>query len=441
MIHTFKACGVYIALDVHGGSVHMVDEIVYDLLRGGDVSKYAKTELEETRREISELKEAGLLDSSCPEEASKPVFNRPVIKAMCLHVAHDCNLRCKYCFAETGDYAGGRKLMSLDVAKRALLYLAEHSASRHNLEVDFFGGEPLLNFDVVRGAVLYGRELEKKYNKNIRFTITTNAYRVTDEMADFINREMKNLVISIDGRREVHDAMRPNAAGRGSWDTVLQNAKKLIGGRGDKEYYIRGTYTNRNLDFSKDVMAVADEGFREISVEPVVDAGALSICRDDLEKIREEYERLAALYIERKKEGRPFHFFHFMIDLDSGPCVNKRLRGCGAGSEYVAVTPDGDIYPCHQFVGENDFRMGSVYGGQPDPKISDKFMACHVFSKEKCAECWAKYYCSGGCFADAYFSSGGDISKPNDLSCEIEKKRVEIAIALKAIAAQGQCKP
>jgi len=436
LVHTFKACGVYVALDVHGGSVHMIDEIVYDILNETDLSKYSKKEVKEAQEEIEELKAAGLLDSPCPEAALNPAFNRPVIKAMCLHVAHDCNLRCRYCFAQTGDYAGGRELMSIEVAKRALLYLVEHSQNRHNLEVDFFGGEPLLNFDVVRQAVIYGRELEKRYNKNIRFTITTNAYHVTDEMASFINAEMKNLVISIDGRQEVHDAMRPNAAGKGSYEKVLANARKLIGGRGDKEYYIRGTYTNRNLDFSNDVLSVANAGFKEISVEPVVDAGELSISRADIPAIYEEYEKLAALYLERKKEGRPFHFFHFMVDLESGPCLNKRLRGCGAGIEYIAVTPGGDIYPCHQFAGEKSFYMGNVSQGEIDCEISQKFKDCHVFSKEQCSECWAKYYCSGGCFADAYFS-GGDIAKPNELSCAIEKKRVETAIALKVIAAQA----
>jgi len=437
LIHAFEACGMHVALDVHGGSVHQVDKIVYDLLTGADTSGYREEEAAEAVREIGELAAAGLLDSPCAKNAYDPVFNKPVIKALCLHVAHDCNLRCKYCFAQTGDYAGGREIMPLKIAERALLYLAENSGNRHNLEVDFFGGEPLLNFEVVRGAVLYGRALEKKYNKNIRFTMTTNAYRVTDEMADFINAEMKNLVISIDGRREVHDAMRPNAGGQGSYDKVLENARRLIGGRGDKEYYIRGTYTSQNIDFANDVMAIADAGFKEISLEPVVDAGALSISREDLPAIRGEYEKLASLYLKRREEGRPFHFFHFMIDLESGPCLNKRLRGCGAGSEYIAVTPSGDIYPCHQFAGERAFYMGNVSGGGLNREIGQRFTECHVFSKEKCAGCWAKYYCSGGCFADAYFS-GGDISKPNDLSCELEKKRIETAIALKVVAARGK---
>lgn len=437
MIHTFKLGDIYAVLDVHSGSVHQVDEIVYDILNDQAAGKYGDEEIREAWAEIEELKQQGLLDSPAAVEDYHPEFNRPVVKSMCLHVAHDCNLRCKYCFANTGDYEGSRELMPLETAKRALLFLAKNSGNRRNLEVDFFGGEPLLNFNVVRGAVEYGRELEKQYDKNIRFTITTNAYHVTDEMADFINAEMKNLVISIDGRREVHDVMRPNAAGAGSYDKVLKNARKLIGGRGGKEYYIRGTYTNRNTDFSRDVMAIADAGFDQISVEPVVDGGELAIGEADLPQIFGEYEKLAELYLERKKLGKPFHFFHFMIDLESGPCLNKRLRGCGAGSEYIAVTPNGDMYPCHQFAGVDAFYMGNVFENTKNEDIGGKFTECHVFSKEKCAGCWAKYYCSGGCFADAYFTNN-DIAKPNHLSCEIEKKRVETAIVLKILAAEGE---
>ncbi len=435
MIHAFKMGDVYAVLDVNSGSVHAVDEIVYDILTEQAKGKFTDEEIWEACTEIEELKQEGLLDSPAALEDYRPEFNKPVIKAMCLHVAHDCNLRCKYCFANTGDYEGSRELMPLETAKQALLFLVRNSGNRRNLEVDFFGGEPLLNFSVVRGAVDYGRELEKEYNKNIRFTMTTNAYHVTDEMADFINTEMKNLVISLDGRREVHDAMRPNAGGEGSYDKVLKNAGKLIGGRNGQEYYIRGTYTNRNTDFSNDVMAIADAGFDQISVEPVVDAGALSIGEGDLPRIFGEYEKLAGLYLERKKAGNPFHFFHFMIDLESGPCLNKRLRGCGAGSEYLAVTPNGDMYPCHQFAGVSEFYMGNVFENAKNGEIGRKFAECHVFSKEKCAGCWAKYYCSGGCFADAYFTNK-DIAKPNGLSCEIEKKRVETAIALKILEAE-----
>ncbi len=437
MIHTFKLGDVHAVLDVNSGSVHMVDEIVYDILNKQATGKYSEDEIHEAGLEIEELRREGLLDSPAAVEDYRPEFNKPVVKAMCLHVAHDCNLRCKYCFANTGDYEGSRELMPLETAKQALLFLVQNSENRHNLEVDFFGGEPLLNFDVVRGAVEYGRELEKQYDKNIRFTITTNAYHVTDEMADFINAEMKNLVISIDGRRDVHDAMRPNAAGAGSYEKVLSNSRKLIGGRGGKEYYIRGTYTNQNTDFSRDVMAIADAGFDQVSVEPVVDAGELSITEADLPQIFSEYEKLAGLYLQRKKEGRPFHFFHFMIDLESGPCLNKRLRGCGAGSEYIAVTPNGDMYPCHQFAGVGEFYMGNIFENKKNEEIGKRFAECHVFSKEKCADCWAKYYCSGGCFADAYFTNN-DIAKPNRLSCEIEKKRVETAIVLKIMAEAGK---
>lgn len=435
MIHTFKLGEVYAALDVASGSVHRVDRIVFDLLDGQDMKGYAPGEIEEALEEIEELKAAGLLDSPEAADAHTPVFNRPVIKAMCLHVAHDCNLRCKYCFAHTGDYTGERSLMPLEVAKRALDFLVQHSGTRHNLEVDFFGGEPMLNFEVVRDAVEYGRELERKYNKNIRFTMTTNAYHMTEEAAEFINREMKNLVVSIDGRSEVHNAMRPDAGGRGSYDKVLKNARRLIGGRGDQEYYIRGTYTAQNTDFAADVLAIADAGFDQISVEPVVGGGEIGITEADLPQIYTEYEKLADLYLERKEQGRPFHFFHFMIDLESGPCLNKRLRGCGAGSEYVAVTPEGDVYPCHQFAGTKEFYMGSIFEDILNGGISQQFMQSHVFAKEKCAACWAKYYCSGGCFSDAYFANG-DIAKPNDITCGIEKKRVETAIALKILEAE-----
>ncbi len=435
MIHTFKLGEVYAALDVAGGSVHRVDRIAYDVLSGNSLEEYEPQDVREAREEIAELVAAGLLDSPEAVDAAAPIFNRPVVKAMCLHVAHDCNLRCKYCFAHTGDYTGKRTLMPLGVAKRALDFLAQHSGTRHNLEVDFFGGEPMLNFEVVRGAVEYGRELEKKYNKNIRFTMTTNAYHMTDEAAEFINKEMKNLVISIDGRSEVHNAMRPDAGGRGSYDKVLGNARKLIAGRGDQEYYIRGTYTAQNTDFAADVLAIADTGFDQISVEPVVGGGEIGITEADLPQIYAEYEKLASLYWERKAQGRPFHFFHFMIDLESGPCLNKRLRGCGAGSEYIAVTPEGDVYPCHQFAGTKEFYMGSIFEDILNGEIGRCFMQCHVFSKEKCADCWAKYYCSGGCFSDAYFANG-DIGKPNSVTCEIEKKRVETAIALKILEAQ-----
>lgn len=419
------------ALDVESGSVHIIDKIIFDILNDSDLSKYSADEVKTAREEIDELKEEGVLFSQCPVDVKQPVFNNPVVKAMCLHIAHDCNLRCKYCFAHTGDYKGQRALMSLEVAKKAIDFLLENSGSRKNLELDFFGGEPLLNFDVVKQTYFYAREKEKEYGKNIRFTMTTNAYCVTQEMADFMNEHMKNVVISIDGRKEVHDEMRPNAGGKGSFDKVVENAKMILAGRGDKEYYVRGTYTAKNLDFSKDVLAISDMGFDQISVEPVVYGGDLEIKEEHLDKIRSEYDKLGKIYLERKKNGKFFNFFHFMVDLNSGPCLNKRLRGCGAGTEYVAVTPSGDIYPCHQFTGEEDFKIGDVFSGIQNKEIGKKFCDCHVFNKEKCSECWAKYYCSGGCAANAYFTNG-DIMKPYEIGCETEKKRLEVAIGIKA---------
>jgi uncharacterized protein len=303
------------------------------------------------------------------------------------------------------------------------------SGSRKHLEVDFFGGEPLINFDVVRQAVAYGRELEKQYGKEIRFTMTTNAYHVTPEMADFINGEMKNLVISIDGRKETHDALRKTADGRGSFDKTLANARMLIGGRGGKEYYIRGTFTNRNLDFANDALALVDDGFQEISLEPVVTGGEMAIKSEHLPRVLQEYEKLANLYEQRREEGRPFHFFHFTIDLTSGPCLNKRLRGCGAGSEYAAIAPNGDMYPCHQFVGKKEFHMGNIYKDGLDGQIRQRFLSCHIWNKKACRECWAKYYCSGGCAANAY-NMEKDMMQPHEIGCIMEKRRIELAIAL-----------
>ena len=324
---------------------------------------------------------------------------------------------------------GKRALMSEEVARAALDFLMEQSGGRKHLEVDFFGGEPLINFGVVKEAVRYGRELEKKYGKIIRFTMTTNAYHVTDEMVEFINREMKNLVISIDGRKEIHDAERKNAAGKGSYETVLKNAKRLIAARGDKEYYIRGTYTARNLDFSEDVLSIADNGFDEISLEPVVAEGELALREEHLDQIGREYDKLGKILLERRREGRPFHFFHFMVDFSSGPCLNKRLRGCGAGTEYAAITPEGDIYPCHQFVGIEPFKMGNVLSGQFDKAVGEPFLGCHVYAKPECDACFAKYFCSGGCAANAY-KTNGNIMKPHKISCEIQRRRLDTAMGL-----------
>lgn len=439
MIHAGKFEDIYFILDVESGSLFQVDEIGYEagrLMEKGEQNieerlapRYGAEAAREITEELEELRAQGLLDSPCLADKKAPVFQAPVVKSLCLHIAHDCNLRCSYCFASEGTYMGKRALMSEEVARAALDFLMEQSGGRKHLEVDFFGGEPLINFGVVKEAVRYGRELEKKYGKIIRFTMTTNAYHVTDEMVEFINREMKNLVISIDGRKEIHDAERKNAAGKGSYETVLKNAKRLIAARGDKEYYIRGTYTARNLDFSEDVLSIADNGFDEISLEPVVAEGELALREEHLDQIGREYDKLGKILLERRREGRPFHFFHFMVDFSSGPCLNKRLRGCGAGTEYAAITPEGDIYPCHQFVGIEPLKMGNVLSGQFDKAVGEPFLGCHVYAKPECDACFAKYFCSGGCAANAY-KTNGDIMKPHKISCEIQRRRLDTAMGL-----------
>ena len=437
MVHLIECCGKYAALDVESGSVHAIDKTAMSVLtfkNAGKTNEQIVNDLGEEAREaldeIEELERQGLLYSECEISGENAQFNTPVIKALCLLVAQDCNLRCSYCFADTGEYHGARALMDAETAKAAIDFLIGHSGGRRNLEVDFFGGEPLMNFDVVKQTVEYGRQQEKAHGKNIRFTLTTNAYHVTDEMADFINKEMKNVVISIDGRKEIHDKMRKNVAGKGSYDRVLENARKIVDGRKGQEYYVRGTYTAENLDFSNDVCAIADAGFDQISVEPVVTGESYAIRAEHIPQLKHEYEILAREYLKREKAGRGFNFFHFMIDLNSGPCLNKRLRGCGAGSEYLAVTADGNLYPCHQFAGMEDFYMGNVHDADVDQGIKKMFMDTHVFTKKGCSECWAKYYCSGGCAANAYHSTG-DIRKPYEIGCETEKKRIETAIAIK----------
>ncbi|MGI6153736.1 MAG: thioether cross-link-forming SCIFF peptide maturase [Christensenellaceae bacterium] len=444
MVHTIEWMGRYIALDVESGTVLEIDRDamrVLTFLDAGKTEKQIIADLGEGARdvlsEIRELEEEGLLFSEPALATDELVFNEPVVKALCLLIAQDCNLRCAYCFAGEGKYRKERGLMEYATAKAALDFLVKNSGNRKNLEVDFFGGEPLLNFEVLKKTVEYGRELEKKHNKTIRFTLTTNAYHVTDEMVGFINREMKNIVISIDGRGEVHDALRKNAAGQGSYEKVLRNAKRIVQGRNGREYYIRGTYTAQNLDFSNDVCAIADAGFDQISLEPVVTGEGIAIREEHIPQIRNEYETLANIYMKRKAGGKPFHFFHFMVDLDAGPCLNKRLRGCGAGSEYLAVAADGSLYPCHQFCGMDDFYMGDVFEGTIEGRIRNAFLETHVFSKEECTNCWAKYYCSGGCSANAYFTNG-DMQKPYKLGCEMEKKRIEMAIALQVFAGEKQ---
>ncbi len=444
MVHLIEFGGRYAALDVESGSVHAIDREAMRVLTFKNAGKTNEQiiddlggEAAEILQEIDVLIENGVLYSEKPEHLKTPKFNEPVIKALCLLVAQDCNLRCSYCFADTGEYRGKRALMSLSTAKAALDFLVRHSANRTNLEVDFFGGEPLMNFDVVKKTVEYGRQLEKETGKVFRFTLTTNAYQVTDEMADFINKEMKNVVISMDGRKEIHDSMRKTVSGGGSYDKVLENAHKIVDGRGEQEYYIRGTYTHKNIDFAEDVLAIADAGFDQISMEPVVSGGECAITEEDIPRIKHEYEMLARAYLKRREEGKGFNFFHFMIDLDSGPCLNKRLRGCGAGSEYLAVCADGSLYPCHQFAGQEGFYMGNVQEqiDLQDTGIAKQFQETHVYSKQDCADCWAKYYCSGGCAANAYMANG-DIAKPYKIGCETEKKRIETAIAIKTFSTE-----
>ena len=398
--------------------------------------KYTAQELDEVISELKQLEELGALNAPDNYDDVKQVTEPGVVKSMCLHAAHDCNLRCKYCFAATGDFCmGERKLLPYEVGKAAIDWLVAHSGKRVNLELDFFGGEPLMNFPVVKRLVEYGRSIEKEKNKHFKFTMTTNCVLMNDEIMDFLNKEMSNVVISIDGRREVHDRMRPTINGKGSYDIIMNKAQEFVRRRNacDKEYYVRGTFTGFNKDFGNDVLHLADQGFDQISVEPVVTDPKCeyALREEDLPEIREEYERLAQIYMDRRANGKWFNFFHFMVDLEGGPCLRKRLTGCGAGNEYVAVTPDGDIYPCHQFVGRDGYRMGSVLDGTFDRDIQAKFAHNTVLNKEKCRDCWARFFCSGGCAANAE-AFHGDISQPYDMECQMERKRLECAMAIYA---------
>lgn len=455
MIHQYKNNGYNIVLDVNSGSVHVVDDCVYDAIpivekiidKGLDDEQaiaeskkalhalpYDNREMDEVCDEIFELKREGsLFTEDIYEDYINDFKNREtVVKALCLHVAHDCNLACRYCFAEEGEYHGRRAIMSYEVGRKALDFLVANSGNRVNLEVDFFGGEPLMNWEVVKQLVAYGRSLEKDHHKRFRFTITTNGVLLNDEIIDFCNREMSNVVLSIDGRKEVHDRMRPFRGGQGSYDLIVPKFKKVAESRNQMNYYVRGTFTHNNLDFSKDVLHMADLGFEQISIEPVVTdpKEPYAIREEDLPQILEEYDNLAKGMIERRNAGKPFNFFHFMIDLKGGPCVAKRLSGCGSGTEYLAVTPWGDLYPCHQFVGNEDFLMGNVDEGVVRTDIRDQFKECNVYAKEKCRNCFAKFYCSGGCAANSY-NFHGNINDAYDLGCEMQRKRIECAIMLK----------
>ena len=463
MIHQYKNNGYNIVMDIASGSVHVVDDVVYDAIAMlepaiGEIESampipaearaeakqklseiYPEADVEEALSDVQELIDA-------EELYTKDIYHnyvmdfkkrKTVVKALCLHIAHDCNLACRYCFAEEGEYHGRRALMSFEVGKKALDFLIANSGNRRNLEVDFFGGEPLMNWNVVKQLVEYGRSQEEPHNKKFRFTLTTNGVLLNDEIMEFCNREMANVVLSLDGRKEVNDRMRPTRNGHGSsYDIIVPKFQKFAKSREDRDYYVRGTFTRNNLDFSEDVKHYADLGFEQLSMEPVVAAPEepYSIREEDLPQILEEYDRLAVEYLKRRKEGKGFNFFHFMIDLTGGPCVYKRLSGCGSGTEYLAVTPWGDFYPCHQFVGEEQYLMGNVDEGITKPEIQKEFGGCNVYTKKDCKDCFARFYCSGGCAANA-FHFQGDIKGNYEIGCELQRKRVECAIMIKAALA------
>ena len=449
MVHTFTSLGVRIAVDVNSGAVHVLDKPAYDLLAllDGPMGEscpdeiaaklsYDRAVVEEAWSELLELQQEGLLftedDYIDPAAAAAMQKDAPV-KALCLHVSHDCNLRCKYCFASTGDFGTGHRInMDVETAKAAIDFVIARSGARRNIEVDFFGGEPLMAMDTVKATVEYARSIEKEHGKCFRFTMTTNGMLLNDENIEYINREMSNCVLSLDGRPEVNDNMRITPKGTGSYDIIMPKFKKLVEGRGDKDFYLRGTFTRHNLDFAADVIHMADQGFRSVSVEPAVGEPGCewAIGEEDLPAVKAEYEKLA----EQLKDRNDVNFFHFNVDLAQGPCVIKRLRGCGAGCEYVAVTPEGYIYPCHQFVGNLDYKMGDVHSGTFDMDIARRFAGLNVYTREECKECWARFYCSGGCSASNLLVNG-DIKKPNAVGCEMQRKRLECAIAMKAIAA------
>ena len=453
MVHCYKLGGLNIVLDICSGSVHVVDEVAYDIIEAYEsksreemceyiLSKYAGRE-DVTREDVLEgcdqieqLRAEGKLFTPDTFEPMAPTLKKKtsgVVKALCLHVAHVCNLNCSYCFASQGKYHGDRAVMSLEVGKRALDFLIENSTGRRNLEVDFFGGEPLMNFDVVKELVAYAREREKECGKNFRFTLTTNGVLIDDDVIDFANREMSNVVLSLDGRKEVHDRYRVDYAGQGSWEKIVPKFQKLVKARKGKNYYMRGTFTHANPDFLNDIQQMLDLGFKELSMEPVVcapdDPSALT--DEDLPIVLDQYEKLAELMLKKHREGDPFTFYHYMIDLKGGPCIYKRISGCGSGTEYMAVTPWGDLYPCHQFVGEERFKLGNVWDGVDNPETQEEFASCNVYSRPECRDCWAKLYCSGGCAANAYHATGS-VRGVYKYGCELFRKRMECAIMLEA---------
>ena len=457
MVHQYRLNGYNIVLDTCSNSIHVVDEVAYDVIALFQekseeeivmalLEKYCsrpdvtKEELLECIDDVKTLRDAGKLFTPDTFESMAGTFKErsgDVVKALCMHVAHTCNLNCSYCFASQGRFHGERALMSFEVGRQALDYLMEHSGNRRNLEVDFFGGEPLMNFEVVKQLVAYARGVEKERGKNFRFTLTTNGMLIDDEVIEFANREMSNVVLSLDGRQSVHDRFRVDYAGRGSYETIVPKFQKLVKARGNRGYYMRGTFTHFNPDFTRDVFHMADLGFTELSMEPVVcapdDPSALTA--EDIEIVKQQYEILANEMLRRRKEGHPITFYHYMLDLKSGPCIYKRISGCGSGTEYMAVTPWGDLYPCHQFVGEEQYKLGNVWDGVTNTALREEFRACNAYARPDCATCWAKFYCSGGCAANAYHATGS-IRGVYEPGCELFRKRIECAIMMKAAEAE-----
>lgn len=456
MIHQYKLGGYNIVLDVCSGAVHVVDDIAFDIISlfeeknkeevideiSAKYSSVSLADIEECYLQVLELKNAGKLFTEDNFEAMAGTLKAKtsgVIKALCIHIAHTCNLNCEYCFASQGKYQGERAVMSFEVGKRALDFLVENSGTRRNLEVDFFGGEPLMNFDVVKQLVQYARSIEKEKGKNFRFTLTTNGVLVDDDVIDFANKEMSNVVLSLDGRKEIHDRYRVDFAGNGSWEKIVPKFQEFVKRRGGKDYYMRGTFTHANPDFLNDIKQMLSLGFTQLSMEPVVCASgdASELTDEDLPVVLEQYEKLAELMIEHDKKGEPFTFYHYMIDLTAGPCIYKRISGCGSGTEYMAVTPWGDLYPCHQFVGDEKFKLGDIWKGVTNFSVQEQFAACNVYAHDQCRDCWARLYCSGGCAANAYHSTGS-VTGVYEYGCKLFKKRMECAIMLAVSRALGE---
>ena len=456
MIHQYQLGGYNIVLDVCSGSVHVVDEVAYEIIARFEsedrenilramAEKFpalSREDIAECYAQVAGLKDSGKLfapDTFAPMAGQLKQKTAGVVKALCLHIAHTCNLNCSYCFASQGKYHGERAVMSYEVGKRALDFLMENSGTRRNLEVDFFGGEPLMNFQVVKDLVAYARSVEQERGKNFRFTLTTNGVLVDDEVIDWANRECSNVVLSLDGRKEIHDRFRVDYAGKGSWEKIVPKFQRFVEKRGGRDYYMRGTFTHANPDFLKDIQTMLDLGFNELSMEPVVCAAddPSALTEADLAVVMDQYEKLAQLMLERDREGRPFTFYHYMIDLTGGPCIYKRISGCGSGTEYMAVTPWGDLYPCHQFVGEERFRLGDIWQGVTNTEIQSEFAACNVYAHPECRDCWARLYCSGGCAANAYHATGSVTGVYED-GCKLFRKRMECAIMVAVARALGQ---